>query len=95
MADRGSSRTERGDGALWLSFGPAAHVYATHRPDCAPADSVVATLATRVGVLVMPDRPRNATLSGIRAYLGSRQGTSRGEFTLPLLTGVLRVRRTS
>jgi len=28
----------------------------------------------------------------IRAFLASRPETSRGEFTLPMLTGVLRVR---
>ncbi|MEU4521683.1 methyltransferase domain-containing protein [Amycolatopsis sp. NPDC024027] len=50
------------------------------------ADSLVATLA---GVLVMPAREREATLDRIRAHLADR----RGEFVLPLLTGVLRVRR--
>ncbi len=53
------------------------------------ADSLVATLATRAGVLVMPAREREATLDRIRAHLADR----RGEFVLPLLTGVLRVRR--
>ncbi|MFJ4467943.1 class I SAM-dependent methyltransferase [Streptomyces sp. NPDC089424] len=56
------------------------------------ADSLVATLATRAGLLVMPDEERNATLGRIRAFLASRPETARGEFTLPLLTGVLRVR---
>jgi SAM-dependent methyltransferase len=53
------------------------------------AGSLVATLATRAGVLVMPAREREATLDRIRAHLADR----RGEFVLPLLTGVLRVRR--
>ncbi len=56
------------------------------------ADSLVATIATRAGILVMPERERQATLDRIRAFLGSRPETARGEFTLPMLTGVLRVR---
>jgi SAM-dependent methyltransferase len=56
-------------------------------------DSLVATLATRAGMLVMPERERELTLDRIRAYLASRPETARGEFTLPMLTGVLRVRR--
>lgn len=52
------------------------------------AGSLVATLATRAGVLVMPEREREATLGRIRAHLAGL----RGEFVVPLLTGVLRVR---
>ena len=57
------------------------------------ADSLVATLATRAGLLVMPEREQEATLGRIRAFLASRPETVRGEFALPMLTGVLRVRR--
>ncbi|MFD9006546.1 class I SAM-dependent methyltransferase [Streptomyces sp. NPDC059582] len=57
------------------------------------ADSLVATLATRAGVLVMPAQERVATLGRIRAFLARRPETALGEFTLPMLTGVLRVRR--
>jgi SAM-dependent methyltransferase len=57
------------------------------------ADSLVATLATRAGMLVMPDQERAAALGRIRAFLASRPETAGGEFTLPMLTGVLRVRR--
>ncbi|MGP3969039.1 class I SAM-dependent methyltransferase [Streptomyces sp. 6N223] len=57
------------------------------------ADALVATLATRAGMLVMPGREREATLGRIRAYLASRPETADGEFTLPMLTCVLRVRR--
>ncbi|MBF9127802.1 class I SAM-dependent methyltransferase [Plantactinospora sp. S1510] len=56
-------------------------------------DSLVATLATRAGMLVMPEQEREATLSRIRAFLASRPETADGEFTLPMLTCVLRVRR--
>ena len=44
------------------------------------------------GVLVMPEQERAATLSRIRAFLDGRPETADGEFVLPLLTGVLRVR---
>jgi SAM-dependent methyltransferase len=57
------------------------------------ADALVATLATRAGMLVMPEQEREATLGRIRAFLASRPQTARGEFTLPMLTCVLRVQR--
>lgn len=57
------------------------------------ADSLVATLGTRAGMLVMPDREREATLGRIRAFLASRPETADGEFTVPMLTCVLRLRR--
>jgi SAM-dependent methyltransferase len=57
------------------------------------ADTLVATIATRAGMLVMPEQERAATLGRIRAFLATRPETARGEFTLPILTGVLRVRR--
>jgi len=56
------------------------------------ADSLVATFSTRAGMLVMPEPDRAATLGRIRAFLGSRPETA-AEFGLPMLTGVLRVRR--
>nr|WP_245746532.1 SAM-dependent methyltransferase [Nocardia altamirensis] len=57
------------------------------------ADSLVATLATRAGVLVMPGQQRRALLDRIRAFLASTPETADDEFTLPLLTGVLRVQQ--
>ncbi|GAA5106310.1 class I SAM-dependent methyltransferase [Nocardia iowensis] len=57
------------------------------------ADSLVATIATRAGMLVMPEQERAATLTRIRAFLASRPETNSGEFTLPMLTGVLRARQ--
>jgi SAM-dependent methyltransferase len=57
------------------------------------ADSLVATLATRAGMLVMPEDEREAELGRIRTFLASRPETAHGEFTLPMLTCVLRVRR--
>ncbi|BAL89316.1 putative methyltransferase [Actinoplanes missouriensis 431] len=57
------------------------------------ADSLVATLGTRAGMLVMPADERQAALDRIRAFLASRPETADGEFTLPMLTCVLRARR--
>ena len=57
------------------------------------ADSLVATLATRAGVLVLPEPERQSTLDRIRDFLASRTETTHGEFDLPMLTGVLRVVR--
>jgi hypothetical protein len=44
-------------------------------------------------MLVMPEQDRDATLVRMSAFLANRPETARGEFTLPMLTGVLRVRR--
>jgi SAM-dependent methyltransferase len=57
------------------------------------AGSLVAALATRAGVLVMPEQEQEVTLGRIRAFLATTPETADGEFTLPMLTGVLRVRR--
>ncbi|MGW5644329.1 class I SAM-dependent methyltransferase [Saccharopolyspora sp. NPDC003752] len=57
------------------------------------ADSLVATLATRAGMLVMPEQEQEITLGRIRAFLAGKPETADGEFTLPMLTCVLRVRR--
>ncbi|MFI9213053.1 hypothetical protein ACIGW7_33605 [Streptomyces sp. NPDC053253] len=59
------------------------------------ADSLVATLATRAGMLVMPEQEREALLGRIRLFLSGRPETADGEFTLPMLTAALRVRRLS
>lgn len=56
------------------------------------ADSLVATLATRAGMLVMPEEEREVVLHRIRAFLADRPETAHGEFTLPILTGVHRAR---
>ena len=57
------------------------------------ADTLVATFATKAGVLVMPEQVREAVLLGIREFLVGNPETAAGDFTLPMLTGVLRVRR--
>jgi SAM-dependent methyltransferase len=57
------------------------------------ADSLVATFSTKAGMLVLPEPERAAKLDRIRAFLANRPETARGEFTVPMLTGVLRVGR--
>lgn len=59
------------------------------------AESLLATLATRAGMLVLPEQQRELVLSRIRAFLVRQPETRAGEFTLPMCTGVLRVRRLS
>ncbi|MEV6828605.1 class I SAM-dependent methyltransferase [Amycolatopsis sp. NPDC051102] len=54
------------------------------------ADSLVAALTTRAGVLVMPEPERADTLRRIRAFLAGAPETADGEFTLPMLTCGLR-----
>jgi SAM-dependent methyltransferase len=55
------------------------------------ADSLVAKIATHAGLLVMPEQKRDTTLGRIRDVLANTPETAQGEFTLPTLTGVLRV----
>lgn len=57
------------------------------------AESLVATIATHSRVLVMPDPERESFLDRLRAYPGARPETSSGEFTLPMITGLLRAIR--
>jgi len=57
------------------------------------AETLVATLATRAGLRVMPEQEQEAALDRIRAFLARRPETARGEFTLPMLRGVLRIQR--
>jgi SAM-dependent methyltransferase len=57
------------------------------------ADSLVATIATHSRLLVIPDAERAQLLAQVRAYLSARPETSSGEFTLPMVTGVLRTIR--
>ena len=57
------------------------------------ADSLVAAIATYSRVLVMDEAERARTLATIRDFLHGQPETSAGEFTLPLVTVVLRTGR--
>jgi SAM-dependent methyltransferase len=54
------------------------------------ADSLVALIATHSQVLVMPDEERSVRLAGISSFLAGRPETASGEFTLPMVTAVVR-----
>ncbi len=58
------------------------------------ADSLLATIGTHSHVLVMQEAERAGLLAQVRGFLHTRPETSRGEFTLPMVTVVLRARRT-
>jgi SAM-dependent methyltransferase len=57
------------------------------------ADSLLALLSTHSHVLVMPPAERDLLLADVAAYLAGRPETWDGEFTLPMVTSVLRAVR--
>jgi SAM-dependent methyltransferase len=57
------------------------------------ADSLLATIATHSHLLVMDEAERAGLLAQVRDFLHARPETSDGEFTLPMVTIVLRVLR--
>lgn len=57
------------------------------------ADSLVTAIAIYSRVLVMDEAERARTLATIRDFLHGQPETSAGEFTLPLVTVVLRAGR--
>ena len=57
------------------------------------ADSLLATIGTHSHLLVMEEAERARLLARIRDFLRTRPETSRGEFTLPMVTVALRARR--
>lgn len=59
------------------------------------AGSLLATLATHSGLLVMDEPERDAMLARVRGYLRSRTETAAGEFTWPMVTCVVRAIRDS
>ena len=57
------------------------------------ADSLLATIATHSHLLVMDEAERAGLLAQVSDFLHARPETSGGEFTLPMVTVVLRVLR--
>lgn len=57
------------------------------------ADSLASTIATHSALLVMEQPQRDRLLARIRDYLRSRPETAAGEFTLPMITCVVRAVR--
>lgn len=74
------------------SFGAAERAEFPNAQRCT-AQSLVATLATHSKLLVMPAPERDRILARVSGYLAARPETSAGEFTLPLVTLVLRTAR--
>jgi len=70
-------------------FGPVERGEFTHG-QAYTADSLVALIGTHSQVLIMPDEERSGRLAGIRSYLAERPETASGEFTLPMVTAVVR-----
>jgi hypothetical protein len=60
---------------------------------CGAPTRLVAAIATYSRVLVMDEAERARTLATIRDFLHGQPETSAGEFTLPLVTVVLRTVR--
>ena len=58
------------------------------------ADSLLATIATHSHLLVMDEAERSGLLAQVQDFLRARPETSSGEFTLPIVTVVLRALRT-
>jgi SAM-dependent methyltransferase len=57
------------------------------------ADSLLATIATHSHLLVMDEAERAGLLAQVRDFLRAQPETSNGEFTLPMVTVVLRALR--
>ena len=57
------------------------------------AESLIAVMGTHSKFLVMPAAERDQVLAQVAGYLSSRPETSAGEFTMPLVTLVLRTVR--
>jgi SAM-dependent methyltransferase len=72
-----------------MFFGPVERGEFTHG-QAHTADSLVALTGTHSQVLMMPDAERSTVLSNIRSYLATRPETAGGEFTLPIVTAVVR-----
>jgi SAM-dependent methyltransferase len=74
-------------------FGPVERGEFSHGQAHTP-QSLVALMGTHSQMLVMPGAQRSALLSAISSYLATRPETATGEFTLPMVTAVIRsVRR--
>ena len=72
-------------------FGPAeTRLFENPRPQSAA--ELVATLSTHSYFLLMPEPERDAIFANVTSFLNARQETSDGEFTLPLVTAVVRTR---
>jgi len=86
----GSARGVLAEGSEW--FAPVVSAEFGN-PHTRTADALVGSIATTSQMLVTAEPEREERLGAIRAYLAARPETSAGEFTLPLVTGVVRALR--
>ena len=90
----------------WRAETVSARIAAMESPHFAPAEradfehgqrrtagSLVATIATHSRLLVMDEAARSRLLEQVGAYLREQPETSSGEFTLPMITSVIRAAR--
>jgi SAM-dependent methyltransferase len=85
----GQSRQERLSSGLF----EAAEVAEFGHGQVRTADSLLATIGTHSHLLVMDEAERVALLARVDDFLRRQPETARGEFTLPMVTVVLRARR--
>ena len=85
----GQSRQERLGSGLF----EAAEVAEFGHGQVRTADSLLATIGTHSHLLVMDEAERVALLARVDDFLRRQPETARGEFTLPMVTVVLRARR--
>ena len=89
----GRSRQERLAAAGGALFG-AVQTREFRHGQLRTADSLVASVATHSHLLVMAEPERDRLLAQVSEFLHARPETSRGQFTLPMVTVVLRAVRT-
>ena len=88
----GQARLERLAAAGLGRFGrPEAGEFENGQPRT--ADSLLATMATHSNLLVMNEPDRGHLMAELRDFLYARPETSSGEFVFPMVTAVLRARR--
>lgn len=81
------------DPAVRGPFGPAEQAEFRHS-QVHTIDSLVGLIATHSRQLVMDPAERERELAEVRGYLQARRETARGEFRMPMVTGVLRAVKT-
>jgi SAM-dependent methyltransferase len=91
-AGNGSVRVERVAEAGAGLFAPA-ELGEFDNGQVRTADSLLASIATHSHLLVLDEPARTELLDRVGDFLHSRAETAAGEFTLPLVTVVLRIRR--
>ena len=74
-------------------FGPTEQAEFPHGKEHT-IDSLVGLIATHSRQLVMDPGERERELDQVRSYLRARRETARGEFRMPMVTGVLRAVKT-